>query len=201
MVRTCRPCGRHLARRRNTADNPAAAQLDYLRQQQSDAASRRMDERDIARLGAVEIGGEMAGGQALHHYRGGRLVVDIIGYWHQRTGRNDDLLRIAAGCVNPGHALANRKAIDASTQRQHPAGALDAQDLRVGQFVPCHALPHADIHEIDSGEGYLHQHLARAGHGVRQLLKRQHVDIAGFVHDNCLHGHSFEIKSRVRWRL
>ncbi|MNT47130.1 hypothetical protein D3C72_1838220 [compost metagenome] len=71
-----------------------------------------MDERDVARLGGIKVSGEMAGCQTLHHHRCSGLVVDAIGYRHQRAGRNGDLLRIAAGPIDPGHTLANRETLD-----------------------------------------------------------------------------------------
>ena len=38
-----------------------------------------MDEGDVAGLHRIEVGGEVAGGQSLHHHRGRRAVVDRYG--------------------------------------------------------------------------------------------------------------------------
>lgn len=126
-----------------------------------------MDEGDIAWLDGIEIGGETAGDQALHHRRRCGLVLNTVGDGHQRSGRNGDLLCIAAGRVDPGHTLADVEEIDTLAHGQHAARAPDAQDLRIGHLVPRHALAHADVHEVDAGDGDLHQHHPAAGHSIR----------------------------------
>ena len=61
------------------ADDVAAAQLDDLGQQQSQAPGGRVDERGVSGLHRVEVGREVACGEALHHHRSGHAVVDRVG--------------------------------------------------------------------------------------------------------------------------
>ena len=72
-------CDRDLVLRRDASDHASAPQLYDLGQQKADPAGRRMNEGDVTRLHRIEIGGEVTGGQTLHHDGCGRTIVDRVG--------------------------------------------------------------------------------------------------------------------------
>jgi hypothetical protein len=165
----------------------AAPQLDDLGQQQTESTRRRVDEGDVAGLHWIEVGREVAGGKSLHHHRGGRAIVDRVGNRHERGGRDCDPLRIASGRIDPGYALVGCDALDAVAHREDPTGAFDAENLGVRRIGPGHALPHADVHEVDAREGDLDQRLARPHHRDRALDMLQHLTAPRTVHHDRLH--------------
>ncbi|MCY1309640.1 hypothetical protein D9M70_597540 [compost metagenome] len=78
-------CDFNLVGGRNASNHRSAPQPDDLCQKQADTTGRRMDERGVSRLDRVEIGGEVARGQSLHHDGGRRLVINRAGKSYERV--------------------------------------------------------------------------------------------------------------------
>jgi hypothetical protein len=165
----------------------AAPQLDDLGQQQPHPTRCRVDEGDVAGLHRIEVGREVARGQALHHHRGRRAVVYRVGNGHERCSRDRDPLRIASGRIDPRDPPAGFDALHALPHRQDTAHTFDAQNLGVGSIDPRRALPYADVHEIHAGEGDPNQCFAWTRHRVWALDIFQHLAATCAVHYDSSH--------------
>jgi len=108
------------------------------------------------------------GGQALHHHRGGGLVVDRLGDLDEGLGPDRGEVGVAARVVEPRDPVARREVLDGGADGLDAARALHAH----GGGQPPAGQRHrtrGDVHVVDAGDGDAHQRLARGRDRVGQL--------------------------------
>lgn len=187
MVCSDLSCDGDLVCGRDAADHVAAPQLDDLGEQQADAAGGRMDQRHVAGLDRIEVGGEVARSQPLHHHGSGRTIIDPVRKRHERVRRKSDTLRIAPRRVYPRNPLPGPEMLYSIAHGEHPSGTLHAQNLWIGYLPPGHALSDADVHEVHARCGDLDQNLPACGSSFGALDEFEHIRFPGAVHDNGFH--------------
>ncbi|MNE37400.1 hypothetical protein D3C80_1312500 [compost metagenome] len=171
----------------HAADDRAATQFRDLGQQLPEAAGRCMDQRDIAGLHGIEVRGEMAGGQSLHHHRSRCSVIDGVRNRDERSGWCDQLPGIATRYIDPRYTVPDCEIRHAISQRRNAAGTLDAKDFRIGHFRPRDPATHADVHEIDTGRSHVDQDLSGARDRIRALNIVELIRFSNSGHYNCFH--------------
>lgn len=171
VVRAVAARERRLPGGRHSADHPHAAPLEPLREQQPDAARRRVNEHDVAFAGAIRIVDEIVRGHALHERGGGRAQVDPVRHGDRLVLGHHHARRVAAHHGRPRDAIARLETRDVRPDREHAPGALLAR--RAGQRHRIAALAAIQIDEIHARRGELDEQLAaaRLARGARHVLE------------------------------
>jgi hypothetical protein len=121
-------------------------------------------------------------GRGLEIHGGGELERAVRLHGH--------LLGETADAAQRDHAIAGREAGHALAHLAHDARDLAARGEGAGRLDLVFAAHHQPVGEVDAGGVYLHQQLARAGHGVGSVFQGQPLDGAEFVADDRLHAAS-----------
>ena len=117
----------------------AAAQPDDLGQEQANASGGGMDQCKVARLNRVEVGGEVACGQSLHHDCGRCPVIDEIRQTNQGTDVYRNPFRVASWGVDPGNAISRGEIRHTFADGKKAPCALDAKYFGIWNVNPGHA--------------------------------------------------------------
>ncbi len=150
-----------------------------------------MHESGLAGASRVRRLAQEVRGHPLQHQGGGGLELHPVRHDHRSVGRNDDLLGVAAVVDHgPRNPVPDGKVGDAGAERTHRARALRTQHERQLPRVDARAL--VDVDEVHASGRDVHEHLARARLGGRDVLDLQSLRPTGLFDDNCAHVSSFK---------
>ena len=130
------------------ADDPRAATLCDLHEQQPHATRRRVHETAVALAQRPRGGREIVRGHPLQHDGRADACTDAARQWHQLARGHDRILGVRAERAGPGDAIAGPHLAHLLARRHHGARAFLAERRRQRDLVEAGAL--VDVDEVDA---------------------------------------------------
>ncbi len=156
-----------------------------------------MHERRVRRFERERVAGQVVGGHALQHDRGGDIEWQAGRHGRQLRGRHHRELRVGPALARVRDRVALRHRVDARPDRvDHARTLAPGRERRRDRIQP---RPVVRVEEIHTGIAQPHAHLARPGLRHVHLRQAKHFGTARLRNANRSHGPTpFRPRMRAR---